>query len=451
MELSQHLSLTLVLVVAASAPTPGGQPHTAMSPAGGLPVWASRYHGPGNGADLARTIAASPDGTKVFVTGDSGSDFATVAYAAGGGKRLWASRYDGPAHGFDQALSIAVSPGGHIVFVTGLSTGSGTGYDYATVAYDADTGGQLWAMRYDGPDSMTDEAFSVAVSPGGSAVFVTGWSQGASTDWDFATVAYAATSGRMLWVERYDGPNNAIDQAWSVVVSPGGSTVFVTGFSEQSAVCDCFATVAYDARTGGRRWEARFNANATGAAFVVPSPDGSKVFVAGLGFETVAYDAQTGTQLWQAAYGTGARSAFGIVAAPGGSKVYVTGYSSPDSQDYATVAYDANTGEQAWAATYDGTGHDLDQALSIGASPGGTKVFVTGYSRGPAGGYDYATVAYAAVDGQQLWAARLAGPGNSNDTGRALTVSPGGAKVYVTGWSDWGTGNDDYVTVAYRS
>src|SRR5712691_9821421 len=69
----------------------------------------------------------------------------------------WVRLYTQPFNGLDVAESVAVSPDGSKVFVTGYSTGSGTNYsDYATVAYDASTGATAWARRYDGPTNSTD-------------------------------------------------------------------------------------------------------------------------------------------------------------------------------------------------------------------------------------------------------------------------------------------------------
>jgi hypothetical protein len=92
---------------------------------------------------------------------------------------VWASRYNGSGNGVDVAESLAVSPSGETVFVTGYSNqGTAAGFDYATVAYDAATGAQLWVSSYNGPGNGGDSAFSVAVSPSGGTVFVTGDSDG---------------------------------------------------------------------------------------------------------------------------------------------------------------------------------------------------------------------------------------------------------------------------------
>ena len=73
----------------------------------------------------------------VYVTGSGysggGEDYATVAYRAATGRQLWVSRYHGPVNN-DGACCVAVSPAGTTVFVTGVSEGR-TSYGYATVAY----------------------------------------------------------------------------------------------------------------------------------------------------------------------------------------------------------------------------------------------------------------------------------------------------------------------------
>jgi len=125
------------------------------------------------------------------------------------------------------------------VYVTGQSHGT-VGLDYATAAYNAATGAQLWVTRYNGPGGRSDAATSVAASPGGGTVYVTGQSQGTTTNLDYATVAYNAATGARLWLMRYNGPANTYDAASSLAVSPTTGTVYVTGTEG-----DAYATVAY--------------------------------------------------------------------------------------------------------------------------------------------------------------------------------------------------------------
>ena len=71
--------------------------------------------------------------------------------------------------------------------------GATSDYDYATLAYDSASGASLWTRRYDGPASLRDDAVALAVSPDGSRVFVTGSSATSANDDDYATVAYSAS------------------------------------------------------------------------------------------------------------------------------------------------------------------------------------------------------------------------------------------------------------------
>ena len=140
---------------------------------------------------------------------------------------------------------MAVSPDGTTVFVTGASSGTTAGQvDYATVAYNAATGAQLWVKLYAGlaKGGIGTQAYSVAVSPDGSTVYVTGESGNDST---YATVAYTAATGAQLWVKRYTGNGPSGSAAQAVAVSPATGTVFVTGYSSGSGSGNDYATIAY--------------------------------------------------------------------------------------------------------------------------------------------------------------------------------------------------------------
>jgi DNA-binding beta-propeller fold protein YncE len=443
----------------------GGTSHGPAGP--GAQLWIARYNGPHNSEDGVSSMAVSPDGKTVFVTGtsekalagDGPGDFATIAYRAATGARLWVARYNGPGDSFDQATSLAVSLDGETVFVTGSSnTSQGGPSDYATVAYDAATGAQLWVSRGSGPGSRIGGATSVAVSPDGATVFVTGYSNRPAGDRgdDYATIAYRAATGARLWVARYNGPGTSSeDAAFSVAVSPDGSGVFVTGSSNSD-----YATVAYLAATGTQLWATRYNGpsdprDGAGGISVAVSPDGSKVFVTGAsskpnsvtGYATIGYNAATGSQLWATRYnapGNGMSRPSSLAVSPDGSKVFVTGASNGD---YGTVGYNAATGGQLWAIRYNGPGNLDDFATAVAVSPDGSQVFVTGLSTGATRHYDFATIAYRAGTGTQLWATRDNRAGGS----RAMAVSPDGSRVFVAGSSVGATTHADYTTIAYHS
>jgi hypothetical protein len=441
----------------------------------GAELWIRRYDGPGTSREFAKDIAASPDGSMVYVTGASGAsrtgwDYATVAYASSTGATRWVSRYDGFGTTFDidQAHALAVSPDGSAVFVTGVSTDAPGFYDYATVAYDARTGDQLWVGRYRSGE-MDDAASDVAVSPDGSTVFVTGTSNGFGTLADYATVAYDASSGGRLWVRRYARPGLSFDSAAALGVSPGGSEVFVTGTSTVPHVGTDFVTLAYNASNGKKLWRRRFDRGSLDEASALGvSPDGSEVFVAGraggpygrdLDFATVAYGAASGITDWVARYdgpAHGGDAADALAVSPDGSAVFVTGDSLRTRLNdmYATVAYSASTGAMLWVRQYDGPREQtIDEARAIGISPDGSEVFVTGIS-GPIADASSATLAYAAATGARLWLRLhedigpvLSGQGITYPV--ALATTSNGA--FVTGSTIGSTTRLDYVTVAYSS
>ena len=433
----------------------------------GTQLWLKLYANRGNGGALS--VAVSPNGSTVFVTGytttASGTDDdTTVAYNSVTGAQRWAKSYGGPG-GTDRALSVAVSPNGKEVFVTGYSFGASSGVDYLTIGYNAATGAQLWVRRYDdglGVDASS-EAAEVAVSPNGSTVFVTGTSASFTKGNDYATIAYNATTGAQRWVARYNGVEGA-NYAHALAVSPNGKTVVVTGASLGTNNSYDYATVAYNAVTGAQRWAKRYNGArrggvSRGANSVAVS--GSTVFVTGSSigtngiydYATVAYNAVTGAQRWAKRYvgpSSGDGQAYSVAVSPSGGTVFVTGYTDTSSTtagyDYTTIAYNAATGAQRWLARYNGTANFLDEAFQVAVAPGGGTVYVTGESAGGLfGGWGWATVAYNAATGARRWVKRYDGAGGARAFSVAVSRTTG--TVFAAGYSG---GSVDYATIAYK-
>jgi len=338
----------------------------------GSQLWASLHAGQAASGGLAAaeawSIVVSPDGKVVYVTGQSGHasaggrikrgvyDYVTIAYDAATGKALWTSHFDNG--GNDQGRAIAISPSGDVVYVTGRSFAKNTGYDYATIAYNAATGRKLWVARYNGRASMNEFAYAITVAPDGKRVYITGVSYGRTSRTDFATVSYSAATGRQLWVGRYNGTGNLNDAGTALAVSPDNATVVVTGWSTGTGgKYDIeWATIAYDARTGAPRWTKRYGVIGQGApdqnipAGVVMNPRGGTVYVTGSvalfneeGFYgTVSYSLSTGARKWATSYGGAGPSseATALAISPDGRTLYVTGYSdTPNAVDSATIAY----------------------------------------------------------------------------------------------------------------
>jgi hypothetical protein len=454
--------------LAAASPAAAG-PRTSGPTAAGDELWRARYNGPGDDFDSANALVASPDGSRVFVTGsrigtgDPFGDYLTIAYDPSTGAVLRVRRYD--LGGLEEAFAIAISTDAQTVYVTGNSWRGSNG-DFATIAYVASTGAVRWISRYDGP-GREDHAVDVATSPDGRQVFVTGYVDGTGDfNWDFATVAYDAGTGDLQWVRRYDGPAGLGDRAADLAVGPDGTSVFVTGQSEVDDRFEDYATVAYRASTGATLWVRGYDGPAhedDHGRSIATSPDGSTIFVTGSSVATgglpddvltIAYDSATGAERWtRRSDGGGSDGPADMVISPDGKTLIVGGASEgPSSFDYLTIAFATSTGGPLWARRYDGPAQRDDSVIDVAMAPDGSQVFVTGDSdgMGPFEHTDYATVAYDVDTGTALWARRFAGPSASYDHPHAIDVAPDGGAVYVTGETGRRS-HVDFLTIAYEA
>ncbi|MCJ7459648.1 MAG: SBBP repeat-containing protein, partial [candidate division Zixibacteria bacterium] len=209
-------------------------------------AWVRRYNGLGNDWDEAFAIAID-DSDNVYVTGGSAGigsyanyfDYATIKYYANG-DTAWVRRYNGPDNSLDESRDITVDGFGN-VYVTGGSIGNGTGFDYATIKYYPD-GDTAWVRRYNGPRNDEDGSSSIAIDTAGN-VYVTGWSYGNGTDRDYTTIQYDP-NGAMVWLKRYNGPGNYYDWADEITVD-GLGNVYVTGWSVGAGTREDYATIKY--------------------------------------------------------------------------------------------------------------------------------------------------------------------------------------------------------------
>ena len=404
----------------------------------GIEQWVVRYNGPGNYQDTPKAIAVDAFGN-VYVTGYSygdgtNSDYATIKYNSDGVEQ-WVARYNDPGNGNDIVYAMALDDFGN-VYITGESDDNDSRLNYTTIKYNKD-GRRLWMATYNGPGNYNDSARAIALDALGN-VYVTGYSYcGAETREDYTTVKYNS-SGRQLWVARYAGPSgppySAYDVANAITVDASGG-VYVTGYSDGGATSYDYATVKYD--SGGiEQWEARYNGsgNTYDYAHAIALDSSGSVYVTGYSenlwtrqdYTTVKYDSD-GSQLWVAIYNGSANNndRAGSILVDPSDNVYVTGYShdGATSIDYATVMYDTE-GNELWVATYDGPANsdgqtsgtvtdtsdndlltseddgpenDCDYAYAM-ALDGLGNIYVTGGSFGNGTRYDYATIKYSQED-----------------------------------------------------
>jgi len=347
----------------------------------GIEQWVARYNGPGNGNDLVFAMAVDNAGN-VYVTGesydnDSRLDCTTIKYDTNG-RRQWVVTYNGTGNYNDSGKAIALDTFGNI-YVTGYSySGRETREDYVTIKYNSN-GRRLWAQRYSGPSgppySGYDVANAIAVDSLG-CVYVTGYSDGGATSYDYATIKYDK-DGKQLWVERYNGSGDKYDYAHAIALDSSGN-VYVTGYSENNGSRQDYATIKYSS-SGILLWVRTYNGpankNDRASSILVDLSD----------------------------------------------NVYVTGYSYEwgSSLDYTTIMYDFE-GNEVWVATYDGPSYpgtvvsdtsdtdlsipkvnepdnDCDYAYAMALDKSG-NIYVTGSSYSYETRYDFATIKYSQED-----------------------------------------------------
>jgi len=201
-------------------------------------AWVRRYNGPANLWDEAFAMAVDSSGN-VYVTGISmGSgtdyDYATIKYYSNG-DTAWVRRYNGGG------LAIALDYSDNVYVAGGIAVSGLEDADYGIIEYYPN-GDTVWVRRYNGPGDSTDWAIAIAVDSSGN-VYVTGPSWGSGTGFDYATIKYYP-NGDAAWTIRYNGPANSDDIPSDMAIDNSGN-VYVTGYSWGSGTDFDYATIKY--------------------------------------------------------------------------------------------------------------------------------------------------------------------------------------------------------------
>ncbi|MDH5683231.1 MAG: SBBP repeat-containing protein [candidate division WOR-3 bacterium] len=378
-------------------------------------VWVRRWTSPGYESDWAYAIAADNLGN-VYVTGNNGfgnySQWTTIKYTADG-DTAWV-RYINNGNYNERGNLIVIGPFGNI-YITGYTMSSGDG-DYYTVKYRPN-GDTAWTRRYNGPNPTDGYDFANVIAVDEEEnVYVTGYSQSASYDFDYATVKYDS-SGVQQWVARYNGSGNGTDHAEAIAVDNSGY-VYVTGYSNpySSGTIYDYVTIKYNPTNGDTLWVRKYNyADSSDAAF--------------------------------------------DIAVDGSGNAYVTGRSKGlgTGSDIATIKYYPN-GDTAWVRRYNGpVGNGGDTGYGVEVDALG-NVYVAGSSAGVGTGTDIVMIKYNS-SGEEQWVTRYNGPANGTDAiyddggGKCLKLDQF-ADVYVVGYSmdsESTRTRQDYLTIKYNS
>lgn len=423
-------------------------------------IWSKVYNGPVNQQDSSVGISVNPSGD-VFVTGWSlgsgtSSDIVTLRYNPANGDTVWVNRYNGASNLEDKVSAITCD--NNAVYVTGWSFVPNR--DIVTIKYDAATGTRLWTKTYNGTGNGGDYGFAIAVDASGN-VYVTGRSDaGSGQGQKFTTLKYDA-SGNMVsgWPNVYvSGLSSSFDQAQAIKVD-GSGNVYVTGKSGTAGTED-FLTLKINSG-GTTAWAKKYNgtqnAEDNAVALVIDNPL-TAVYVAGYSFRTgavqdymtIKYNASTGDSMAAASYNgpLGSTDQITTMVIDNANNIYVTGFSAASASgfDYATIKYNSSLAQQ-WLQRTTNSGSDFPFSMAIDNAS--SHLYVAGSSFTAGTNYDYLTISYS-LDGTFNWEKKENSTGNGNDYASGVAVQDTD-RIYITGSANFSGTGIAFYTLRYST
>lgn len=320
-------------------PATGMDLFVAKLAADGTEVWRRTYASPGAVQDSALAIALDAAGD-VAVAGEAGepATWLVMKLAASDGSVMWSTTAAGTHPSFSNVpAAIATDPASRDVVVAGTLAYATTGFDFAAVRFAAADGKELWRALYQSPGTGADEAFAVAIDPGGD-VLVGGEFENPATGEDVFVVRLAPDKTQR-WAYS-TGTADGNDEADAVAFDAAGNAV-VSATLAAPAMGRRFALLGLDAATGTEAWR-----HVVGDGSAPLPPAGSLLVDAGGAIAAVGSVAtQRGTD----------QDIVAVRLAPGGVEAACVKLSPADA-DCRPCAAGCDDGEPCTADTCDASG-----------------------------------------------------------------------------------------------
>ena len=309
---------------------------------------------------------------------------------------------------------------------------------------------QRWVYNYNGPDNDVDYATSVLFGQDGN-IYTAGYSWGANTYADFIISSLTPT-GSQRWVYRYNRWND-YDEAYSLVWG-GDGNLYAAGVC--NIVYGDFSILSVTP-SGNPRWQYHYNGPASyadKANDVVYGADGN-IYACGYSngintsddFTVISLDT-AGTSRWVYRYNGAANNydeARSIVYGNDGN-IYVAGFTCDTSywHNLTIVSLDTN-GAQRWIYTYHGISRIYGDANSLVWGNDG-NLYVAGSSVNSGSGIDF-TVLSITPAGNERWVYSTHGTAVDLDEAYKIVYGADG-NIYAAGYLTNSTTYNDIAVVS---
>lgn len=419
--------------------------------------WSSNFGGYNSG-DFniidAKGLATCVDNTgKCYVAGyvtqpGTNSDMIIIKYDHNG-DTLWTRTFNGSADSEDKAFGIAIDDGDNI-YITGIVTRGGLSHDIAVLNYSSN-GLLRWAKFYSGSTLAFEDKGSAICLDNNGNIYVTGFVTGSDGKKDIIILKFSP-NGTLVYDIREDGPTNGDSEGYGIVVD-SDNMICVTGFTAAEDGTTDIVLLKY-AANGSYRWGKTYDgpAEADDQAFGIVIDENDNIYITGyITAETgdasgdntdavlIKYGSN-GSLKWVETYNAEGSSstdkAFGLVIDEDNNMIYIAGQTgaSGGQLDYLLAKY-TFSGNRKWATTYDGpvSGDDFANAIDLMRN---NKIVVTGASFGTQNNFDFATVKFN-KNGVVNNTYRYSMNNYSEDIAMDVAVSKTNTNnIFVTGYSE---------------